>query len=209
MIGSLVRRRASRPGSWSPTRPARPSTGVVDADGRPAAEADRAGGARLPARAGAAADRPGLLAARAPHPALSRTGTRPPPLFAGWLPRGFISTEPLKDIIRRVVPDGWSDRTRASGSSPATTPPAAASPFGRADAPAADLADAVAASCAIPGFYHPVEIGGRRYVDGGMYSTSNLDLLRDRGLDLVICLNPTSSLHPTRRLEPGRVARPG
>ena len=41
------------------------------------------------------------------------------------------------------------------------------------------LADAVAASCAIPGFYRPVEIGGRRYVDGGLYSASNLDLLRD------------------------------
>jgi NTE family protein len=27
-----------------------------------------------------------------------------------------------------------------------------------------------------------------------MYSPSNLDLLRDEGLDLVICLNPTSSL---------------
>ena len=70
--------------------------------------------------------------------------------------------------------------------------------FGREDAPPADLADAVAASCAIPGFYRPVTIGDRRYVDGGIRSTSNLDVLRGRGLDLVICLNPTSSLHPMR-----------
>ena len=62
----------------------------------------------------------------------------------------------------------------------------------------ADLADAVAASCAIPGFYRPVEIAGRRYVDGGIRSTSNLDVLRGQGLDLVICLNPTSTLHPMR-----------
>ncbi|MGZ4306569.1 MAG: patatin-like phospholipase family protein [Solirubrobacteraceae bacterium] len=55
--------------------------------------------------------------------------------------------------------------------------------------------DAVAASCAIPGFYRPVEIAGRRYVDGGVASTSNLDVLAGLGLDLVICLNPTSSLH--------------
>src|ERR671929_61051 len=75
-------------------------------------------------------------------------------------------------------------------------------PFGRADAPPADLADAVAASCAIPGFYPPVTIGGRRYVDGGLYSTSNLDLLRDEGLDLVICLNPTSTLYPMRAGNP-------
>ncbi len=70
--------------------------------------------------------------------------------------------------------------------------------FGRDDAPDADLADAVAASCAIPGFYHPVTIGGRRYVDGGLWSTSNLDILRNEQLDLVICLNPTSA-RSTRR----------
>ncbi len=66
----------------------------------------------------------------------------------------------------------------------------------------AELADAVAASCAIPGFYHPVTINGRRYVDGGLWSTSNLDILRNEPLDLVICLNPTSSLHPTRAWNP-------
>jgi NTE family protein len=38
-----------------------------------------------------------------------------------------------------------------------------------------------------------VEIGGRRYVDGGICSPSSLDLLADRDLDLVICLNPMSS----------------
>jgi NTE family protein len=51
----------------------------------------------------------------------------------------------------------------------------------------------VAASCAIPGFYRPVRIGGRRYVDGGVCSPSNLDLVAGRGLDLVICLNPLTS----------------
>jgi NTE family protein len=74
--------------------------------------------------------------------------------------------------------------------------------FGREDAPEADLGQAVAASCAIPGFYYPVTIAGRRYVDGGLYSNSNLDLLCDEGLDLVICLNPTSSLYPMRAWNP-------
>jgi NTE family protein len=79
--------------------------------------------------------------------------------------------------------------------------------FGREGSPAADLADAVAASCAIPGFYHPVKIAGRRYVDGGMYSNSNLDLLCNEDLDLVICLNPTSTLHPLKAWNPAeRVA---
>jgi NTE family protein len=180
--------------------------GVVDARGRPAADADRTGGARFRLERALPPLGPGswrlaFQTLRSPH--------RYPPaaLFAGWMPRGFISTEPLKEIIHSVVPDGWSDHPGhwvvacdyATGRRV---------PFGRADAPAADLADAVAASCAIPGFYHPVEIGGHRYVDGGMYSTSNLDLVRDRGLDLVICLNPTSSLHPTRAWNPAeRLAR--
>ena len=60
----------------------------------------------------------------------------------------------------------------------------------------------MAASCAIPGFYRPVEVDGRRYVDGGLRSGSNLDVLADAGLDLVICINPTSSpqLPPPRTI---------
>ena len=63
--------------------------------------------------------------------------------------------------------------------------------------PLEGVGTAVAASCAIPGFYRSVRIGDRRYVDGGVHSTSNLDLLAGEGLDLVICLNPTSSLYPS------------
>src|SRR5205814_3300523 len=49
------------------------------------------------------------------------------------------------------------------------------------------------ASCAIPGFYRPVRIEGRLYVDGGVSSGANLDLVAGEPLDLVICLNPLSS----------------
>jgi NTE family protein len=38
------------------------------------------------------------------------------------------------------------------------------------------LVDAVGASCAVPGVWPPVSIGGRRYVDGGMRSAANADL---------------------------------
>jgi NTE family protein len=40
----------------------------------------------------------------------------------------------------------------------------------------ADLVDAVAASCAIPGIWPPVTIGGGRYIDGGTRSAVNADL---------------------------------
>src|SRR5256885_1810669 len=64
--------------------------------------------------------------------------------------------------------------------------------FGRRGSPRAPLARAVAASCAIPGFFSPVPLAGRLYVDGGLHSLSNLDLLAGRGLDLVVALNPMS-----------------
>ncbi len=118
-----------------------------------------------------------------------------------WLPQGVISTEPLKKVIRNVVPRGWSPHPGlwavaidySSGERVV---------FGRAGAPRAELCDAVAASCAIPGFYYPVTIGGRRYVDGGMYTPSNLDLLLDGDAELIVCLNPMSSRIRGGLLEP-------
>ena len=49
------------------------------------------------------------------------------------------------------------------------------------------------ASCSIPGWFAPVEIGGRRYVDGGTLSPTSIDLLADRGLDEVFVLTPMAS----------------
>jgi NTE family protein len=42
-----------------------------------------------------------------------------------------------------------------------------------------DLVDAVAASCAVPGAWPPVTIGERRYMDGGVGSSINLDVADD------------------------------
>jgi NTE family protein len=41
------------------------------------------------------------------------------------------------------------------------------------------LVDAVAASCAVPGAWPPVTIGARRYIDGGVSSSINLELAAD------------------------------
>ncbi|MDQ3758422.1 MAG: patatin-like phospholipase family protein [Actinomycetota bacterium] len=174
--------------------------GLTDAQGRPASDADRSAGATFRLAKAWPPVGPGSwgLAVRT-----SREPFKYPPatVAAGWLPRGFISTEPLKDIVRRASGEGWSPHPgmRVVACDYAT---GRRTVFGRPSLPKAELADAVAASCAIPGFYHPVSIGDRRYVDGGMYSTSNLDILRDAHMDLVICLNPTSSLHPTRAWNP-------
>ena len=70
--------------------------------------------------------------------------------------------------------------------------------FGRPGAPAARLDEAVTASCAIPGWYAPVQIGGRRYVDGGTLSTTSVDLLAAEDLDEVYVLAPMASFLPDR-----------
>lgn len=51
-----------------------------------------------------------------------------------------------------------------------------------------ELADAVAASCAVPGVWPPVTIDGSRYMDGGVRSGSNADLAA--GSDWVVIVTP-------------------
>ena len=52
------------------------------------------------------------------------------------------------------------------------------------------LPEAVLASCAIPGVYRPVPVGRMTLVDGGVFSSSNLDLAVKAGCDLIIGVVP-------------------
>jgi NTE family protein len=165
--------------------------GLRGPDGRPASEASRSAGAAF--RLERALPRLGPGSLRMAWNTLGRPLNHTPlQVLAGWIPAGLISTEPIKDTVRRAVPRGWAEHPNfwavatdyRSGKRTV---------FGRMGTPPAELADAVAASCAIPGVYRPVRIGDRRYVDGGVCSVSNLDLLAGKGLDLVICMNPLSS----------------
>jgi NTE family protein len=54
------------------------------------------------------------------------------------------------------------------------------------------LVDAVGASCAVPGIWPPVTIAGRRYMDGGIRSTTNADLVS--GYDRILILNPIGAV---------------
>jgi NTE family protein len=174
--------------------------GMEDARGRSASDADRSGGAIFKRDSTALPIFPGspLLAVRS---LLRPRRHTPAGVLSGWAPRGIISSEPLREIVRSAVPGNWTLHPNhwvvacdyANGRRVC---------FGRKTAPRARLEDAVAASCAIPGFYRPVRINRRLYVDGGIWSTSNLDVLRGQELDLVICLNPTSTLHPIRAANP-------
>src|SRR4051794_29076739 len=106
MIGALC---ASGIPPWFMVAHSRGETfdGVVDADGRPAADADRSAGARFELartwpRAGPGSWRLALRTRARPR------RYTPATILSGWLPQGMFATESLKETIRRVVPRGWS-----------------------------------------------------------------------------------------------------
>ena len=111
-------------------------------------------------------------------------------LWAGILPQGLVATEDIEVMVDGRV-DDWPERPQlwlvatdySTGARHVFRGP------GRDHV---SVGRAVAASCAIPGFYRPVRVGAHEYVDGGVTSAANLDLLAGHDLDLVLCLLPLS-----------------
>jgi NTE family protein len=66
--------------------------------------------------------------------------------------------------------------------------------FGSPGQTGLSVADAVQASCAIPGVFRPIRSGGKTYLDGGAWSLTNLDVAPVTDGTRVLCLNPTGSL---------------
>jgi NTE family protein len=113
--------------------------------------------------------------------------------LAALAPRGRGSLAAIGDLVRSAnLDDAWPQQPATwviamdygSGERVA---------FGQRGAPESRLSDAVRASCSIPGWYEPVVIGDRRYVDGGTLSPTSIDLLAGSGLDEVYVLAPTVS----------------
>ena len=80
--------------------------------------------------------------------------------------------------------------------------------FGAPGSPPAAVSQAVLASCAVPGIFAPVTIGGREYVDGGVWSPANLDAAPAGRGSSVLCLAPTRARGRARaRCGPSRSPR--
>jgi len=58
------------------------------------------------------------------------------------------------------------------------------------------LRSAVSASCAVPGLTQPVLVHGDGYVDGGVGSPTNADVLRAADVDLAVVISPMSTAAP-------------
>lgn len=124
-----------------------------------------------------------------------RHGLRMPPtaVLSAFMPVGTGSLERVGHLIDAITPYGeWSPH-------PALWVVALDYDaghrvvFGREDAPAVGLSDAVMASCAIPGWFEPVAIDGRTYVDGGAWSATSADVVAGLGLDEVFVVAPMVS----------------
>ena len=120
-------------------------------------------------------------------------GVRPGHLLIGLLPEGRVSTNPIRSLIEPLHPTGWPDRALWIPATDDQTGERVV--FGREDGPDVapiDVATAVEASCAIPGYFAPVAHNGRRYVDGGVGAADNADLLVGQDLDVVVVCSPLS-----------------
>ena len=125
-----------------------------------------------------------------------------PPPAARW--RGPCSCARRRGPSRRWTTCNGPRAPRAPastadcGSPPSTAATGRRVVFGEPRrAEARRVADAVAASCTVPWMFAPVTIGGREYVDGGVWSPTNLDAAPAGRDTHVLCLNPTADLRGT------------
>jgi NTE family protein len=209
IVGALLRAGLG-PGDLA----ARATNAPLSAEGRrllARADSARAGLPRVPSR-GSRPPRSGFPAMSSPRAVvrgmLQPWATRPGPLAAAALPEGRVPTEIVAAGLRPLF-DRWPDHPLWINAVELSTSRRVT--FGRDSPVETDVATAVAASCAIPGFFAPVVIDGVRYVDGGVHSPTNADLAAGLGLDLVVISSPMSIAHGRVRLArdqpPRRLAR--
>lgn len=70
--------------------------------------------------------------------------------------------------------------------------------FGDAGWDNVPISQAVQASSALPGLYSPVEINGRHFLDGALRRTMHASTVLERGIDLMIGINPLVPFDATR-----------
>lgn len=112
--------------------------------------------------------------------------------LSGLIPRGVRTGDEIRGLTHDAAAKGWPTQ-RELWLHAWDMHDGRLVTFGRDGAPDASVADAVVASCAVPGYYRPVRIGGRTYIDGGVRSLTNADRLLERRCDAVVIVTPFSS----------------
>ncbi|HEY8304489.1 MAG TPA: patatin-like phospholipase family protein [Solirubrobacteraceae bacterium] len=115
--------------------------------------------------------------------------------LAEVLPTGAYTGEGIERYLRRVLEeDGRSDDFRALERELYLVATDLDSceriVFGADGYDDVPISKAVRASGALPMVYAPVKVGERELIDGGIVSTTNLDIAVEAGADLIIVINP-------------------
>ena len=117
----------------------------------------------------------------------------PTAMLSAFLPEGRKTLDRVGHLIEAVSPFGeWASRS-GIWITAMDYDDGRRVVFGRPGAPVVPLASAVMASCSIPGWFAPVMINGRPYVDGGAVSATAIDVLAHAGLDEVYVVAPMVS----------------
>lgn len=115
------------------------------------------------------------------YSALLLNGIRQPSIFRA---------EPFQEYIRSVLPVERFDDLRIPLAVNAVDLETGRTEwFGAGGRSDVALADAVYASCALPVFYPPAEIGGRHFVDGGVGDSLAIRRAAERGAELIIAVD--------------------
>ena len=129
---------------------------------------------------------PGALLAAVRRP----WAVRPGAVMSGLIPAGRNTTHGISRGVSHLHGESWpGDRLRICA---VRARDARRVVFGMPGAPKVDVGTAVAASCAIPGYFAPVFVEGQPYVDGGAHSPTNADVLSKDRAKLVVISSPMS-----------------
>ena len=114
-----------------------------------------------------------------------------PPAVAGLFPGGLFAMPEGRRRLSADLPEAWPQGPRRDLWLVAyDIRHRQRVVLGRHGTPRISLVDAVMASSAIPGVYSPVELDDMTLVDGGVSSTTHLNLATAAGCDRIICLAP-------------------
>jgi NTE family protein len=112
-------------------------------------------------------------------------------LLQGMFARALIPASALRRTIKRFVPVKRFEHLKIPLTVTATDLDSGELVlFGAGSGEqGADLHDALYGSCALPLYFPPLELGGRRYADGGLRAVLPLDPARAIPADLVVAVN--------------------
>lgn len=127
-------------------------------------------------------------------------------LVRGVGARSLLKAEPLRDLLRRMLPREFDDLVIPLRVAVTDLDAGALEVFGARGRTDCALADAVAASMALPLYLPPVTIAGRPCGDGGLLQVLPLDLVDDADLVIASDVGPVLAGHPAwRTLSPALV----